>query len=246
VHSPTLGVEAAGYDTGPLISGLEVPKTGTVGQPVSFSSSPLAVWSALGITNWSFGDGAGTSGTSTTHVYTAPGVYKVTLSSIDALDNASSASAMIAISRAHSTLTTTNTPPALTDVSMTNRRFRVGKRATAIAARKTPLGTSFHFTLSAVAKVQITIARTASGLRKGRRCVAPSTKLERTHATHCTRTLTVGALTRTGETKGADSISFSGRIGHRALSPGAYTATLSASNAAGLSKPVVLRFVVIR
>jgi PKD domain len=246
VQSPTLGVGAAGYDAGPMIDRLGVPKTGTVGNPVSFSSSPLAVWSALAITNWSFGDGASTSGISATHVYTAPGIYTVTLSSIDALDNASSASATIAISPAHTTPALSTTPPALTDVSMINRRFRVSKRAKVIAARKAPLGTSFRFTLSALAKLQITISRSATGLRENHICRAPSAKLARAHAKHCTRTIPVEALTRASEAKGPDSISFSGRIGHHALSPGAYTATLSASNPAGRSKPVTLSFTIVR
>jgi hypothetical protein len=179
-----------------------------------------------------------------THAYTTPGIYKVTLSSIDALDNASSASAAIAISAAHTAPATTNTPPALTDVGLTNRRFRVGKRATAVSARKTPVGTSFRFTLSSVARVQTTIFRSTPRLREGHVCRAPSAKLERAHAKRCTRTLTVGALARSSEAKGTDSISFSGRFGHRALRPGAYTAILSASNTAGRSGTVTLRFTV--
>jgi hypothetical protein len=238
-------IQAAGYDAGPLIDGLEVPKTGTVGQPVSFSASPLAVWSALGVTDWSFGDGTGTSGTSTTHVYTIPGDYTVKLNSVDALGNVSNASAAIAISRADTTPTTTKTPPALTDVSMTNRLFRVGKRATAVSARKTPLGMSFHFTLSAIARLQITIFRSMPGLHKGQICRVPSAKLERTRAKRCVRILPVGALTRSSEAKGADSISFSGRIGRYALSPGAYTATLTATSTAGRSRPVTLSFTIV-
>ena len=93
-------------------------------------------------------------------------------------------------------------------------------RATAVSARKVPLGTSFHFTLSAVAKLQITISRSTPGLCKGRACRAPSAKLARAHAKRCTRSLPVGTLTRASEVRGADSISFSGRIGRRALSPG--------------------------
>jgi hypothetical protein len=239
-------IQAAGYDAGLMIDGLEIPKTGTVGKPVSFSSSPLAVWSALGATSWNFGDGAGANGTSTTHVYVAAGDYTVTLSSVDALGNASSASATIAISSAHATSATTVTPPVLTDAGLSNRRFRVGRRATAISARKTPVGTSFHFTLSATAKLQITIIRSTPGLRKGHICRAPSTKLARAHAKRCTRSLTVGVLTRASETRGADSISFSGRLGHRALSPGTYTAVLSATDAGGRSKPVTLTFVIDR
>ena len=137
-------------------------------------------------------------------------------------------------------------PPAITAASLTNRRFRVARRATAISARRAPLGTAFRFTLSAAARVQITITRSAAGLRRGHSCLAPSARLRRAHAKRCTRTLTVGSLTRAGEPEGADSVAFSGRLGHRALSAGAYDATLLASNGAGRSKPVTLSFAIVR
>jgi len=141
---------------------------------------------------------------------------------------------------------TTPQPPAVTAASLTNRRFRVATTATAISAKTAPLGTTFRFTLSAAAKVQVAITRSAPGLRRGHNCVAPTTNLRRAHAKHCTRTLTVGTLTRSSEPIGADSIAFSGRVGHRALSPGAYNAVLSATDTGGRSKPLALAFVVVR
>ena len=137
-------------------------------------------------------------------------------------------------------------PPTLTAVSLTHKRFRVADRATAISARSTSLGTSFHFTLSAPARLQIAITRTAEGLRRGHSCLAPTPGLERMHAKRCTRTLTVGTLTRETQPKGADGVAFSGRIGRRALSPRAYDAVLSASDAAGHSRQVRVAFVVVR
>ena len=93
-----------------------------------------------------------------------------------------------------------------------------------------------NFTLSAAAKLQITITRSAGGLRRGHSCLAPSAKLRRAHATRCTRTLTLGKLSRAHEPAGADSLAFSGRIGGRALSAGAYNAVASvAGDAEGLS-----------
>ncbi len=77
-------VQAAGYDAGPLLNGQSIPSTGTVGQPLSFAASPMGVWSTLGETTWSFGDGRGESGQSVAHTYAAPGDYTVTLSSVDA------------------------------------------------------------------------------------------------------------------------------------------------------------------
>jgi Bacterial Ig domain len=136
-------------------------------------------------------------------------------------------------------------PPRISNASMTNRRFRVARHATAITARKTPLGTTFRFTLSTAARLGIIITRPGPGLRSGGRCVSPSRQLRGTGAKRCSRTLTVGRLTRKGEPPGADSVSFSGRIGQRALSPHAYAAILTATNHAGPSKPATLSFVVV-
>ena len=55
-----------------------------------------------------------------------------------------------------------------------------------------------------------------------------------------------GALIRASEPNGADSIPFSGRIGHRALSPRAYHAVLSARDAGGRSNAITLAFTVVR
>lgn len=81
-------VQAAGYDAaGPLLGGLSIPSTGTAGEPVSFSVSPLSVWSSIAETRWSFGDGSSAVGTSVTHAYAKAGTYEVTLESEDALGN---------------------------------------------------------------------------------------------------------------------------------------------------------------
>jgi PKD domain len=77
-------VQTAGYDAGPLLTGQSIPSTGTVGQPLSFLASPMGVWSTLGETTWSFGDGSGESGQSVAHTYATPGDHTVTLSSVDA------------------------------------------------------------------------------------------------------------------------------------------------------------------
>jgi hypothetical protein len=137
-------------------------------------------------------------------------------------------------------------PPSITGAGVTSKRFRVGRRSTAISAGRAPVGTSFRFRLSAPAKVQATITRTAKGLRRGRNCVAPTARLRRSHAKRCTRTLTVGTLTRAKKPAATDVIPFSGRIGTRGLPPRAYEAVLRATDAAGRSRPVVLSFTVVR
>ena len=92
-------VEGAGYDaSGPLLQSVSIPSTGVAGQPLEFSVSPLDVWSAVGGTGWSFGDGSSASGTSATHTYASAGNYPVILTSADALGNTTRASGTLTIS----------------------------------------------------------------------------------------------------------------------------------------------------
>ena len=137
-------------------------------------------------------------------------------------------------------------PPSLQNVSLTNRRCRVSPRSTAIAAAKAPVGTTFRYTLTRSATLTITITHRAAGLRRGKRCLAPTRKLRRAHAKHCTRTVTDGKLTRANQPQGPGAVEFSGRIGRRPLAPGRYRAEFSARNIAGRSTPVLLNFVVVR
>ncbi len=225
--------EAAGFDgAGPAIGALSIPTSGAVGGRLPFSISAMDVWSPLGGTTWSFGDGQSASGTSVTHAYAKAGTYTVTVSSADVLGNTTTASAAVTI-RSERPGESVAPPrrPELTGARLTHARFRVSKRPTAISAgagRKAPLGSSFHFKLSEKSAVQIVFTHPAPGLRSSGRCVAPTPKLKRRHASHCTRAVTVGRLTRAHEGAGADTIAFSGRIGTHALAPRSYTATLTA------------------
>lgn len=143
--------------------------------------------------------------------------------------------------------------PKLSATSLSHKRFRVARQATPLRARasakkrkKAPLGTAFRFTLSTPAEVRIAIKRRASGLRKGKRCVAPTAKLKRAHAKRCKRLVTLGTLVRANLGAGKNSVAFSGRLGSRALRPRSYKATLSARNAAGHAKGATLSFKVVR
>lgn len=138
--------------------------------------------------------------------------------------------------------------PRLSRVSMTNRRFRVGKKRTAVVARKrkrrAKVGTTFRFTLDQAATVTIRIDRLTKGKRVKKRCVAPKAKL-RKHKS-CVRARKRGTLTRKSLAAGARRVAFSGRIGKRKLPVGSYRATLTATAAGLKSKPVRLRFTVVR
>jgi hypothetical protein len=131
---------------------------------------------------------------------------------------------------------------------MLRKRFRVARKATAKAAAKhrkrAKAGTAFRFTLSEQATVRIAIERRTTGRRRGGRCAKPTRALSR--AKRCTRFVKSGTLTRRNLRAAKRSVAFSGRIGRKALKPGRYRATLTATDAGGKrSKTVRLKFQVV-
>jgi hypothetical protein len=138
------------------------------------------------------------------------------------------------------------TAPVFSKVSETNRVFAVGKGRTPVSAkrRRVKVGTTFRFTLSEAASVKLAIAQKQPGRRVGKACRKPSRKNRGRR--HCARFVKKGTLTRTGKA-GANSVKFTGRVGRRALKPGSYRVTITATDAAGnKSKPKVLSFRVVR
>jgi subtilisin-like proprotein convertase family protein len=106
--------------------------------------------------------------------------------------------------------------PTISGLALTNRRFRVGRTGTALAARRAPVGTTFRYTLSEEATVAIVIERASKARGRSR-----------------TRWVRAGrALTRAGNA-GRNTVRFSGRIGRRKLRPGTYRARFLAADAAG-------------
>lgn len=115
------GIQAAGYvASGPTLNNVSIPAEGTVGQSLGFSVSPLDVWSVLGETSWSFGDGTTASSTSVNHTYTAPGTYEVTLRSTDVLGNATSTSAKVTVVPTPASPTSTATASTQTTEPLTS------------------------------------------------------------------------------------------------------------------------------
>lgn len=138
------------------------------------------------------------------------------------------------------------TRPGISNVSITRKRFRVGPNPTALsAARKTPAGTVFRYALSEAAQVTLRIERPTKGRKVGRSCKKATRKLRKKPS--CTRYVAAGATIKRNGVAGGNSITFSGRIGRKALRPGSYRATLGATDAAG-NKATVRRvnFKVVR
>ncbi len=112
--------------------------------------------------------------------------------------------------------------PVLTGVSLSRKRFKVGKARTALtAAAKAPRGTVLRFSSSEAGKLSVAIAKVK----------APKP---------------IATLTRS-IAAGPGKILFSGRIGKKALRSGRYRLTLSARDAAGnATKPIALPFTILR
>jgi hypothetical protein len=139
-------------------------------------------------------------------------------------------------------------PPVLSAVAMSHRRFRVTPRTAHRAqnAGNVPLGTRFHFTVSAPATVTIAIARLLPGARQGRDCIRLRAGVEPAHERRCTRRAEIGSVLRPLPLGGTGEISFNGIVNHQRLLAGPYSATVTASNPNGRSNAINLRFDVAR
>ena len=203
----------------PAFGDIAVPATATVGRPVDFAAAASDNLSGVTLT-WDFGDGTKASGATASHAFAAPGSAQVTVTATDGAGNSVSATRVVSVQAAPSGPPPVTTPPgdtpppadrkapAVSRVSLTHRRFRVGH------------GTTLRLTLSERATVSIAIA----------------------HG----RTVR-GTLVRKSSGPGKVSVAFSGKIGKTALRPGDYTATITATDAAGnRSKTVRVKFTVVK
>lgn len=248
-------VQAAGYDAaGPQLRGLSIPVSGTAGMPVSFSVSPVDVWSPVASTSWSFGDGQTATDETVTHTFAHPGSYTVRVSSSDTLANATSTTANITIAPAPTTTTTTGpvstkppATPALTHVSQAHIRWREGAKQATIARdpKRVPVGTSFSFTINETARVSFVFTQTVSGRKVSGEC-QPPTRQDHKHL-RCRRTITRATLIYTANA-GAHRLGFEGQVKNRRLPLGAYTLELTATDTTTgrRSRSQTLRFAIVR
>ena len=136
--------------------------------------------------------------------------------------------------------------PAVTDLTLSHRRFRVGTKPTPVSAargRPAPVGTTFRYRLSTAADVTLTINRLRPGRRVGGRCVK-QTRVNRQRPT-CKRRVRAGRLQRAGR-QGRTRTRFSGRIGRKALRPGRYQVAVVARTGGRSSAPRRAGFLVVR
>src|SRR5262249_32126608 len=101
----------------------------------------------------------------------------------------------------------------LTNVSQSDRRWRLGSHlARFAAAAKPPVGTTFRFTLNKAATVQFTFEELLPGRRVNKvngKCMAQTPRNRRHNA--CTRSVPIGSLSF-GAGAGVHSLLFQGRL----------------------------------
>jgi uncharacterized delta-60 repeat protein len=139
------------------------------------------------------------------------------------------------------------TKPTISALSESNSTFRAGNSSTLLtgqaAAKRHKQGTTFAFRLDRAAMIRIAIQTKTRGRRVGHSCRANSRRLR--HKPRCTRTSTVATLVRSADL-GLNKVAFSGRIRGKALTPGRYQATFTASDSAGSSAGKTLTFTIVR
>jgi len=200
-------MQAAGFDgAGPQARGFVAPASAAIGAPVTFSVAPLDVWSSLGATSWTFGDGGTAAGTSVTHAFGAAGTYPVTMTSTDALGNATTKTVSVTVPAAgpgdggggdgggpgggdgggdggDGGPPRDTTKPKVTLAQPACRKGLSPSRCRTLRAKatswRTVRGTASDAGGSGVAKVEVAAARKAGGkvyVSNGRRFAASTTK----------------------------------------------------------------------
>jgi hypothetical protein len=122
------------------------------------------------------------------------------------------------------------TAPVVSAFAITPQLFALGPLATPLLA-KAPRGTTIRYLLSEAATTTIAIDLVQPGRKAGKKCQKQTAKNKSKRP--CSRYIKQGTLTRRSQPAGANKVNFSGRLGKRALRPGAYRATIQATDAAG-------------
>ena len=93
-------VEVAASDVAPpVVTKLVTPKSGVVRKSLRFSIAARDTWSRTVTPAWTFGDGSRARGSTVTHRYRAPGLYRVTVTVADSLGHATTKVRTIRIRR---------------------------------------------------------------------------------------------------------------------------------------------------
>jgi hypothetical protein len=224
--------------TGPTANAGLASATVSFSPPVEDGHSSITAYTVTATPGGGHATVPGTGRSATVAGLTAGVSYTFTVTATNALGTSppsSPSNAVIALGPS----------PSITAFTLSHKRFRVGSASTVVAARKrSPVGTSFRYTVSQAGTVSVRIVQLKPGRLSGGKCRAPSKKLARKR--RCTRKLLKGTLTRNA-LAGANRTPFSGRIGRRALRPGSYRALVAevAPNTVGPSATRTAKFTIV-
>jgi hypothetical protein len=137
-----------------------------------------------------------------------------------------------------------SSPPSVRNARQSAARWREDNRFARISRGKTPVGTTFSFSLNEQANVSFSFTQLLGGPHGAHGCLAKTHKNAR--GAIC-NTTPAGTLSFTGHS-GTNSVIFAGRMSSASkLKPGQYKLTITATNAVDQhSAPVRLRFTIIQ
>jgi hypothetical protein len=130
-------------------------------------------------------------------------------------------------------------PPVLSGVSQSHKTWREAPKPA--SKRKLPTGTVYAFTLNVPGSVSFRFTLKTNGRKVGGHC--------RKQTSHnrlkpgCKLKLAAGTLVVSAH-KGANKVSFAGRLHNKKLHPGAYTVAITATAAGKMSKTSTLKFTI--
>ncbi|MGZ4187990.1 MAG: choice-of-anchor Q domain-containing protein [Solirubrobacteraceae bacterium] len=135
--------------------------------------------------------------------------------------------------------------PLLTNVAQSRRSWREGGQLVQISrAGKPPVGTTFSFALNVAARVRFAFTQSTSGRVVAGKCVRPTKHNARKRT--CKRTITAGTLNFAAH-RALNKVRFDGRLSStKTLALGRYVPVITATNAAGHSRPKSLSFTIVK
>lgn len=205
---------------GPIVDGVSIPGQGALGEQLQFSvGSARDAWSPMGSLTWLFSDGLSDTGASVAHLFSEPGTQSARLRATDALGNRTTVTGTVEVAAAPAA----PAPPAAPLPPAAPRDATAPVFTTKPKVRSGVL----RFALSEQATVVAVITRKATGVRRGKRCVAPPRR--KTKARVCTHQVAV-ATVRAKLTPGAGKLTLPKKARR---TKGTYTIALTVTDAAG-------------
>lgn len=225
--------------------------TPTVGHPLTCGTGTLATTGdgaftatgAIGAPALTYGWTSGGATLATTSSYTpvasdAGHSITCTLTATGAYGHGSATSPAVDVA----TAPPSPPPPTSVVLSAVGQAHKTWAEKKRKRRHKTPIGTSFKFTLNEAATVKLTFTTTLKGRKVKHKCVAQTKRNKR--APKCTTIVTARALTVAGKA-GANTVPFTGKIGSRRLKPGRYKVTITATSGTSTSSQT-LSFTIVK